>query len=183
MSKAHDYPQVYKDLGYDLSKLGCIMLDLEPLEFIVDEQSLYYAKDPTRFWIDGAVAEKTPHVTLLYGLLRSGLEMQKHIDTVLDGTIPNSVEIDHIGYFDSPYDDEDYYCIVAHLKITDELAECNERLKYLPHINTFPGYKAHFTLAYIKKDEAYRDLLITNLTDSFVGRELKAGAINYGGDK
>ena len=101
MSKAHDFPQVYKELGYDLSKLGCIMLDLEPLELLVDKDKLYYASNKDRFWIDGLVADKTPHVTLLYGLLRSGLEMKKHVDTVLSGVDIGSVTIDHVGYFES----------------------------------------------------------------------------------
>jgi len=180
--KAHDFKQVYEDLGYDLSKLGCIMLDLEPVDFFVLPDELYYAKNKDRFWIDGIVAAKTPHVTLLYGLLRSGQEYKKHVDAVLEGVELSNVEIDHVGYFDSPYEDEDYYCIVAHLKITDELTEANEKLKFLPHINTFPGYKAHFTLAYIKKDEAYRDLLLEDLT-TLAGTKVKAGSINYGGNK
>lgn len=183
MSKAHDFPQIYKELGYDLSKLGCIMLDLQPLDLSVDKDKLYYAKNKDRFWIDGLVASKTPHVTLLYGLLRSGLELQKHVDTVLQGIVPKTVTIESIGYFDSPYEDEDYYCIVAHLKITDELTECNERLKFLPHINTFPGYKAHFTLAYLKQHDTYRDLFIEQMSQQLVGNKLLAGAINYGGDK
>lgn len=182
MSKAHDFPQIYKDLGYDLGKLGCIMLDLQPLNLLVDHDMLYYAKDKSRFWIDGLVADKTPHVTLLYGLLRSGPELKKHVDTLVDGILPEFVEIDHIGYFDSPYDDEEYYCIVAHLKITDELTEVNERLKFLPHINTFPGYKAHFTLCYIKKDKVYRNLLIENMS-AHKGTRIKAVGLNYGGDK
>lgn len=182
MSKAHDFPEIYKELGYDLSKLGCIMLDLKPLNLLIDEDKLYYAKNKTRFWIDGLVADKTPHVTLLYGLLRSGLELKKHVDVLVGDILPKSVVIDHVGYFDSPYEDEEYYCIVAHLKITDELTELNERLKFLPHINTFPGYKAHFTLAYIKKDEEYRDQLIENM-NAHSGAELETVALNYGGDK
>jgi hypothetical protein len=183
MSKAHDYPQIYKDLGYDLSKLGCIMLDLEPLEVKVPANELYYAKNKDRFWIDGLVAAKTPHVTLLYGLLRSGLEMQKHVDTVLEGIKLSDAEIDHVGYFESPYDDEPYYCVVAHLKITKELTEANERLKFLPHINTFPGYKAHFTLAYINKNERRRNAIVGALNAELSGKRIKAGGINYGGDK
>ena len=183
MSKAHDFTQVYKELGYDLSKLGCIMLDLEPLELLVDKDKLYYASNKDRFWIDGLVADKTPHVTLLYGLLRSGLEMKKHVDTVLSGVDIGSVTIDHVGYFESPYEDEDYYCMVAHLRLTEQLTEANERLKYLPHINTFPGYKAHFTLAYIKKDDEYRDTFMRNANKQLAGNKVKAGALNYGNNK
>jgi hypothetical protein len=116
---AHKFKDMYEDLGISLDTLGCIMLDLEPLTFDVPESALYYAKDKKRFWIDGNVAGKTPHVTLLYGLMRSGPELKKHVDTVLEDSIPKEVTIDHIGFFDTPPNiDEDYYCIVAHLKIT-----------------------------------------------------------------
>jgi hypothetical protein len=186
MSKAHDFPDVYKDLGYNLGKLGCIMLDTEPLadiaEYITDKAYLYYAKDKTKFWVDGVVCDKTPHVTLLYGLLRSGLEMKKHVDTVL-GDLPQVVEVDRFGYFESPYEDEPYYCIVAHLKLTDELVDANERLKFLPHINTFPGYKAHLTLGYIKKDPKTLVWLLQGLTSNFSNTLIRTTSLNYGGDK
>lgn len=182
---AHQFKEVYEDLGYDLSTLGCIMLDLEPLKIAINESALYYAKDKKNFWIDGNVAGKTPHVTLLYGLLRSGKEMKKHVDAVLPASkLPESVEIDHIGYFDSPYEnDEPYYCIVAHLKITKKLQAAHDRLTFLPHIKTFPGYKAHFTLAYIKKNDTTRDALIENLNKKYAGKIVKTKELNYGGNE
>lgn len=180
---AHQFDDMYAELGYDLSKLGCIMLDLEPLEFKINESALYYAKDKKRFWIDGNVASKTPHVTLLYGLLRSGEEFKQHVDTVLDGKLPKSVTIESVDYFDTPPNiDEEYYAIIAHLKITDELQEAHDRLQFLPHIDTFPGYKAHFTLCYVKKNERTRDQLVSELNDHYKGKKIKALEINYGGD-
>lgn len=180
---AHKFKDMYEDLGYSLDTLGCIMLDLEPLKFTVNEAALYYAKDKKRFWIDGNVAGKTPHVTLLYGLLRSGPELKKHVDTVLEGAIPKEVTIDHIDYFDTPPNtDEEYYCIVAHLKITPEIQDAHDRLSFLPHIDTFPGYKAHFTLCYVKKNDRIRDKLVKGLNDEYKGKTIKAKAINYGGN-
>lgn len=187
---AHQFGNMYKGLGYDLGKLGCIMLDLEPQSFKINESALYYAKDKSHYWIDGNVAGKTPHVTLLYGLLRSGDEMKRQVDTVLDLVdggkfpkyFPREVTIDKVDFFDSPYADEPYYCIVAHLKITPELQEAHDRLTFLPHINTFAGYKAHFTLAYIKKNETTRDALVKSLNEHYKGKTIKAKDINYGGD-
>lgn len=188
---AHQFKEMYAELGYSLDKLGCIMLDLEPLKFKVNESVLYYAKDKKRFWIDGNVAGKTPHVTLLYGLIRSGDELRKHVDTVLglvDGGefpkwFPTEVEIDHVDFFDTPPGvDEDYYCVVAHLKITPELQQAHDRLQFLPHIDTFTGYKAHFTLCYIKKNERACDALVKALNTQYAGKKVKAKDINYGGD-
>lgn len=181
---AHQFKDMYAGLGYSLDKLGCIMLDLKPQTFKINESALYYAKDSKRFWIDGNVAGKTPHVTLLYGLLRSGDELRQQVDTVLpEDCLPKEVVIDHIDYFDTPPNiDEEYYAIIAHLKITPELQEAHDRLSFLPHIDTFPGYKAHFTLAYIKKNDTTRDSLCASLNKHYKGKTIKAKALNYGGD-
>ena len=89
--KAHDYPEVYKGLGLNLATLGCVMLDLVPLENMHSieaeghKEGLYYAKDKSRFWIDGWCADKTPHITLLYGLLQTAKNYKWHIDQVMKG--------------------------------------------------------------------------------------------------
>lgn len=182
---AHQFDEVYKDLGYSLDKLGCIMLDLEPLNFKVNEDALYYAKDKKRFWINGNVAGKTPHVTLLYGLLRTGEEYRKHVDIVLPtDKLPKEVVIDRVDYFDTPPNvDEDYYCVVAHLKVTPALQEAHDRLQFLPHIDTFTGYKAHFTLCYIKKNERTRNAIVGALNAKYAGKTVRAKGINYGGNE
>lgn len=193
--KAHNYPEVYKGLGLNLNTLGCVMLDLEPISINhwlgQDSVTAYIQSFPwhvspakERFWIDGYVADKTPHVTLLYGLLETAKNYKWHIDQVLEGWKIDEVEIDHFGYFESPYPDEEYYCIVGHLKITPELQEGHDRLCMLPHLKTFPGYKAHVTIAYIEKQDVARDNLIADLTREFVGKKLKVNPVlNLGGNK
>lgn len=174
---------MYEDLGISINKLGCIMLDTETITVrnVIPEDSLYYANDPENHaYVDGIVSEKVPHVTLLYGILRSGPEMRKHVDAVLEGWSIAEVTIDHIGYFESRYEDEQYYCLVAHLAVTPELQEGNGRLRMLPHIDTFPEYKAHITLAYIKQDEALRDKYIAELNNRLAGTKLAVKGINYG---
>lgn len=190
--KAHNFPEVYKALGIDLSKLGCIMLDLEPFDnaysIAVDGAgvALYEAKDKTRFWINGWSFDE-PHMTLLYGLLTPGNEspMKELVPMVLDGWDCSEVEIGDIGYFDSPYEDEEYWCLIAHINIQPPILEGHERLCMLPHIKTFPGYKAHSTIAYIAKNqgEEYRDNLIEKFKSLWVGKTMKVKDINLGGNK
>jgi len=183
---AYQFISMYENLGYDIGRLGCIMLDIDPEDLgkrvseAIKPEEVYVDEDPASY-ATGIVAGE-PHVTLLYGLLRSGPEMQKHILQVLNSgnVCPPTVQIDEVGYFDSPKADEPYYCIVAHLVITPELQECNERLKFLPHINTFPGYKAHMTLAYIKEDELVRDRVIEELNTMLRGRLLPTKGLNFG---
>lgn len=190
--KSHDFAEIYKWLGINLNKLGCVMLDLEPLSNMYSighegaEVALYYSKNKERFWIDGWVADKTPHITLLYGLLEEGKNYQYHIERVLEGWKMKTVKISDIGYFDSPYPDEPYYCLIAHIEVTPELLEGHQRLEFLPHINTFAGYKPHMTIAYLDKaqGEAYRDRMIEQFKKLWVGKEIRVeNGVNLGGNK
>lgn len=187
----NDFKGVYEGLAINISKLGCMMLDLEKMEldnsfydgftrFPIFEHLLYYTQDKEKFWIR-FVADKTPHVTLLYGLMQSAHNYKNYIENfLLKDWKMDDVEIDHFGYFESPYDDEPYYCIVAHIKVTPELLEGNQRMEFLPHINTFAGYKPHFTIAYIKKDEVARDNFIADLNLHHAGTKLKVTGYNFG---
>ncbi len=189
---AHQFKEVYQWLGVDLSKLGCLMLDTEPISIDhwigQDSQTsyltgfpLYYAENE-KFWIKGYVG-KEAHMTLLYGLMTEAKNYQPHIEKILADWKLDTVKIADIGYFDSPYEDEPYYCIVAHIEVNDALLEGHQRLEFLPHINTFTGYKPHITIAYIKKDENWRDSFIADLKKEFIGKELQIIGLNYGGNK
>ena len=174
---SHNFEEVYKELDINLDTLGCVMLNLEPLKNMWSlEQdgfiSLYTSKNPNRKWIDGWVVGSVPHITLLYGLLDNAHNWEKHIEAVLDGWKMDTVEIDHIDYFESPYEDEPYYCLVAHIKVTPELMEGHNRLEFLPHINTFTGYKPHMTIGYIIKDETLRDDYLKRLNDFWAGKKI-----------
>jgi hypothetical protein len=180
---AHDFEKMYEKLNVDVDKLGCIMLDLDSAglpAFPGMQSDLYYSE--SRFWIKGYVAEKTPHVTLLYGLLKPGLQWKEYVDELLEDWKIATVTIKEVSFFESNIKDEPYYCIVAHIAITPTLQEGHDRLQLLPHIDTFPGYKAHFTLAYIKKDEAKRDYVIHELNKGLQGKELQVVKLNYGGN-
>lgn len=183
---SHDFESVYKDLNVNIDKLGCVMLDLEPLKDMespdeVVKDDLYFAKNKTRKWIDGWVVGKVPHITLLYGLMENAHKWKKHVDAVLKGWKLNEVEIDHIGFFETPYEDEPYYCIVAHIKLDKKLVEGNQRLQFLPHVNTYPDFKAHMTICYIKKSDSLRNELIKHFNNKWAGKKMKVKAgVNYG---
>jgi len=197
---SHNFKEVYQWLGIDLNKLGCLMLDTEPLELpnhiiqdwetgagvnfdtFFKEVFMYKAKNKDRFWIDGYVGNE-PHLTLLYGFLTKAKNYKPHIEKVLEGWGMKTIKIADVGFFESPYEDEPYYCVVAHIEVTDELLEGHRRLEFLPHINTFTGYKPHITIAYIKKDEHARNIFIEDLKSSLVGKEIKIKGLNYGGNK
>lgn len=178
IKSAHQFKAVYDRRGIDLSKLGCVMLDVhsedlklgKPTEMLAEQ--LYTSPNPDRFWIKGFVAHDSAHVTLLYGLIEHATLIEEDIKAVLEGWSLDTVTIEDIGHFESPYPDEPYYCIVAHIQVTPELMEGHQRLEMLPHINTFPGYKAHLTLMYIKKDEVFLQQAIAGLRNILVGKKI-----------
>ena len=174
---SHNFEEIYKKLHINLDTLGCVMLDLEALGsmggIVKTAEDLYFSSNPDRKWIKGWVAGTVPHITLLYGLLDNAHNWEKEIDVVLGTWEMDTVQIDNISYFDSPYEDEPYYCIVAHIKVTTELMEGHNRLEFLPHINTFTGYKPHMTIGCIRKDETLRDDYLNRLNDFWTGKKIK----------
>lgn len=181
---ANDFPHVYASLGIDVNKLGVVMADTEPIpisELVTKpEPDLYHAADPAHFWIRGAVGEKGAHVTLLYGLLQHGTKIRGEINEVLSGWTLDDVTIEKLGIFNSPYVDEPYKCIVAHLKLTPELLEGHARLELLPHINTFLKYRPHVTLAYVKAGTEKR--WMRELGNGLIGKKLAVTQLNYGSE-
>lgn len=199
--KAHDYKEIYEMLGYNLSKLGCLMIDTEPIDLpshiiqdwetgagvnfdaFFKELYMYKANNKERFWIDGYVSDKTPHLTLFYGFLQEAGCYKKHIEILLANSKIDTVKIEDVSFFESPYEDEPYYCIVAKVEKTPELLEAHNKMTLLPNIQTFPEYKPHITIAYLKKDEHARNIFIEDLKNTLVGKELKIKGLNYGGNK
>jgi hypothetical protein len=172
---AYQFEAVYDDLELDSRGLGYVMLDTEPVgELPIPKEYLYYHEDPDRH-IQGLVSAQTPHVTLLGGIL-PGVK-KWHVDSVLEDWWVKQIGLLGVEVFDSP--DNSYYCIVVRVA-TDELIEAHQRLSLLPHINAFPGYKAHLTLAYIKHDEEMLKKTLDIVAPLVEDNYLDTVKINYG---
>lgn len=186
MPNAHSYEEMYKELGIGLDDLGCVMLNLKltpRFQEIRDgfKEDMYVSKNPKRHWIRGWVASD-PHLTLFYGLLADAKEWALHIKDLISDIELNFLKVENVGFFESPYEDEPYYCIVANIVPSEALMEMHKRIEFLPHINTFTEYRPHITLCYLKKEkgEAYRDFAIRQFADMLRGEELQARGINFG---
>jgi 2'-5' RNA ligase superfamily len=179
---ASQFPEVYANLGIDPNKLGCLMLDIEPI--VVSNLILYddlYQADPEKHpHMQGIVSENEAHCTLLYGFLRSAMELKKHVDAVLNGWAPESPTIASVDVFPSSDPEESYVTLIAKLEMSPNLVEANARLKLLPHIETFPmGYQGHVTLAYLNASSDYQGY-VSKLNETLQGKIIGAMGINYG---
>lgn len=174
-----------------MNKLGCIMLDLIPFSpsevvhaMSVLSEDLYTQKEPSRFWINGLTMARNPHMTLIFGLMKSGEEYKEQIAKLFkDWYLPDqAVQVESIGHFPSPFEDEPYYCIVAHIKVTDAILEAHQRLQMLPHIDTYSEFKPHVTLAYIRKDDETLKKAEALFNEMFAGKSLATKVILNLGD-
>jgi len=156
---------IWGDIGISPSDLGCVMLDLkfarpEAFEPLLREmeQDAYVAKDAERIpWVDGI--EERLHVTVLYGLTIDPNNHGQAVETLLshgghlDSVQRHGLYINGPEAFESNIPGEDYSCIVLRIG-GRELREMNQALRLLPHIDTWPDYKAHATLGYVNKRTA-----------------------------
>lgn len=167
-------------MDIEISSLGCVMLDVEPLDLsdVIPEDWAYVSENPERKWVSGI--QTAAHVTLLYGLLHNANQIKSAVDEVLDGWKPQAVSVNAYDMFPSPWEDEPYGCVVARqLAPSPNLVQAHQRLSLLPHINTYPEYKPHITLAYVKKDRV-KDTLQALQKKFPLPRSFKPIGLNYG---
>lgn len=134
-----------------ISDLGCVMLDVEP-EFPLNlpKEVGYHSTHLDRKWISGVQSEF--HITLLYGLLINANKIQEEVKGLLRaGILFQSFETTEIDIFSSPFADESYDCVVMRVH-NGEVNDAHRALSAIPHINTFPRFKAHITLGYIRRE-------------------------------
>jgi 2'-5' RNA ligase len=148
--------------GLDTPDLECVMLNLGPLSVQIpfgaawDPTELYYGKTPKLKYAQGAVAEQSAHVTLLFGIHPSDTYVDDVMNALGDWE-PQDVLIQDVGYFPSNVEGEDYTVIIGRIIPTANLLLARRRLEKLPYTDQFASeYKPHVTLAYIKGSKPKR---------------------------
>jgi 2'-5' RNA ligase len=147
---AFDHEDIYPEVGIDLYSLDAIMLDVAniPVSAYIDgPDELFFGTTHKTRYAQGAVAETSAHLTLHQGILET--VPAAHVDRVLEGWTPEPVTVERIHVFPTP----EFSCVVAKLVVTANLEEGHDRLRLLPHIDCFPAYTPHVTLAYIQPGE------------------------------
>ena len=172
------------DLGVSIPKLGCVMLDVEPLDIkgAIPTEWAHASQNPNLRHVSGI--QTKAHITLLFGLLHNANVIRTAVDEVLNGWEPGDIFTQSISAFPSPMESEPYSCIIAEIQLTPAISDAHARLSLLPHIDTHPTYRPHLTIAYVHKDrerdaiDAVRRALGTR--DIFTHVKLEPIGLNYG---
>ena len=121
---------------------SCVMANFpNPNEFInwskkhIDHKDLYLQ--------EGGI-EKTPHVTVLYGLHTTE---HNEIADLIKNIKPFQIKLGSVSKFAA----EKYDVLKIEVK-SKELFKLNQLLKRLPYTSKFKEYVPHCTLAYVEKD-------------------------------
>ena len=122
---------------------GCVMLnidmDLSEIQNKIKKEDIYIDDEDTSYGL-----EKTPHITLLYGLHDDEFDEKELIDicSIYEFT---DIELKNISLFENEKFD------VLKFDINyDLLHEINEQLKFFPNTNSYDTYVPHSTIAYLK---------------------------------
>lgn len=142
---------IFKMQGIQVDKLGCIMAKYwKPLQLLKAIDPLLVYKDEAQ-GIQGI--ETKSHVTLLFGLIVPGPDQMQVIDEALKDWTPDAFFTpSHISVFES---DNPWDVVVMEPMYSGGFLKAHQALSRIPHVNTFPEYKPHMTLAYIHKGYGY----------------------------
>lgn len=177
--------QINDEFGINLNKLGCVMAKTEgiPLAKFARgiEEDLYTSPDPEKYWIHGDISSESAHLTLLYGLIKPAYEYPELVDHLIADTLPKAVRVAGVKFFPSSFEEEPYACIIASIQKTEALVHTNDRLRYLPHVSTFPEWEPHITLAYVRKGT--EEHWISVLNEHLTGVQVPITGVTYGKER
>jgi hypothetical protein len=95
--------------------------------------------------------EEIPHITILYGIHEDEIDPDSIVSVIESKMKPINIEIDEIDFFENDENDE-YDVVKYNVLITKELLRYREIFeKSFLNTQTFPEYKPHITIAYVKK--------------------------------
>jgi hypothetical protein len=136
--------ETFKD--FKVRKRGCVMMTVDVPEWdnicsIVNTEDVYSPDE------DHGI-EHDPHVTVLYGFY--SFVLPNEVIEILRQFEPPKVLFGSIGIFE---DHPDFDIVMINVT-SEDLTKMNLSLAKLPNEETFPNYKPHVTIAYVKKGTA-----------------------------
>lgn len=167
--------------GMDTPDLECVMIGVPTFDIekaagdLWDENALFYGDVPKLKYAQGAVAEDSAHLTLLFGLHPSN-SYEASVLAALDGWDLPDILINEVTFFPSRVEGQNYIAVVAEVVKSAGLLAGRARLEELPYSDEFNEYKPHITLVYLKTDtgvdtQAWIDAMNAAFAHKFIGGE------------
>ena len=146
-------------------EFGCVLINLNIENWneilnLIDNKDVFISTDPL---ISSGKTKKT-HITAFYGL-HDGIPDNKIISIIKNYRNKDlGIKIGEIGIFEN----KDFDVLKYSVSGNENLYKFNKELSKLPSTKTFPDYKPHITIAYLKVGHAkkYLNLGIKPKVDS-----------------
>lgn len=142
--KIKRYIQFIKESsGY---QYGCVMVEIpvsnwNEITSSINPEDIYEEEGDSTYGI-----QNNPHLTLLYGLHDS--VTPDMVKSVFENFTDNiNIVVDGIDIFEN----EDYDVVKFNVKADGALQYLHDELSKFPNSNSFPDYKPHITICYVKK--------------------------------
>jgi hypothetical protein len=125
-------------------EFGCAMLyfdfpQIKDIHKLISSADIYTETGDTTYGL-----EDEPHTTLLYGLHDTVTELD--IQYVMDAYSYRNCKVHNPSLFEN-----EKYDVLKFEVMGDNLHRTNVDLKKYPHTTSYPDYKPHLTIAYLKK--------------------------------
>ena len=130
---------------------GCVMLeahinDWDTIHLSGIEKQDLYNDEEGEYGL-----EKTPHMTLIYGIHEDEIDASVIRETIKENIESFTVEINKIGYFES----DEYDVVKYDISPSKQMLRYRKMfLKSFENTQTYKEFHPHMTLAYVKKGEA-----------------------------
>jgi len=129
---------------------GCVMMDSKIKDWEdyhtagIDEDDVYIKPLDQSYGL-----ETKPHVTVLFGIHEDEIDPETIANVIKSNMKPLTVKVDEIDVFEGP----EYDVVKYNIPISDELQGYHDLFKKFPNTQTFPEYKPHMTIAYVRSGE------------------------------
>lgn len=90
--------------------------------------------------------ETQPHVTVVYGFHEDEIDEETIGSVVKQNMKPITVPVDEVDIFEG----DEYDVVKYNIPVTKELQEYRDLFMKFPNTQSFPEYKPHMTIAYVK---------------------------------
>jgi len=126
---------------------GCVMMDTKIDDWEeqhlagIDEDDVHIKPLDDSYGL-----EKDPHITVLFGIHEDQVDSETIKEVIKHNMKPVTVDIDEVDFFPG----EEYDVVKYNVPVTDELLKYRELFSKFPNTQTFPEYKPHMTIAYVK---------------------------------